>query len=429
MFRYGKLWNHLEHYFSPRSVAENLETELTSCATLQDNANDSSEEDGSLMNSNYSSNNDEPGFDDDDDDDDVSLSRLESSGYTDTQSCESLSSHDENYFDLIEDFARAKVQKLKEIRDSNERRQRIETFRPVKKTISQVDLKLLDDCAEQCRSHSLTDLTYDIGDEDGAAAFNDNVLNNADNHHDRRNHDVRLYRSNSVSHDSAAYERETYSYSSLLNVNVQNEQFPDNSPDIVDTQQLLQNAQKLIDSINETLAKSEAVVVAVGSDETDDAAAAKSSYADVRGKPSTIVGAGKTSETTSTTTSTLTHSTQSSFPTQCDSFAASVCSFVPTGKVSIFIRRCNIRSNRLSLRRSGQSRIYALYLSISSSQDGNVCYSPMSTVSFSVPSITEDYSVTALLQRKGITKDLIKKWATEILIALDVLHQNGIICK
>ncbi|XP_065202147.1 ribosomal protein S6 kinase delta-1-like [Planococcus citri] len=371
--RYGKLWNHLEHYFSPHSVAENLETELTSCTAMQENANDSSEEDDSLMNSNYSSNNG------DDDDDDISLSRLESSGYTNTQSCESLSSHDENYFDLIEDFARAKVQKLKEIQDFNERRQCIETLRPVKKTVSQVDLKTLDDSPEQCRSHSLTNLTYNNDGEDGG------VLGYPEDLNRDVGGDVRLYRSSSMSHD-VLRDSDPYSYSSLFNV--QNEEFSKSSLDVVDTQQLLQNAQKLIDSINETLAKSEAVCVVDQKPSSvapvcdgNDEVIVKSLRADVRAKSSS---ARKNLQTPST---------PSSLPIQCDSLTASISSLVSANK------------------------------------DCNVCYSPMSTMSFSVPSITEDYSVTALLQTKGITKDLIRKWATEILIALDVLHQNGIICR
>lgn len=55
--------------------------------------------------------------------------------------------------------------------------------------------------------------------------------------------------------------------------------------------------------------------------------------------------------------------------------------------------------------------------------------SPISPISISVPSITEEYSITAVLQRNGITGEIIKRWAAEILVALDSLHRNGVICR
>lgn len=56
-------------------------------------------------------------------------------------------------------------------------------------------------------------------------------------------------------------------------------------------------------------------------------------------------------------------------------------------------------------------------------------YSTVTPLSDSVPSVTEEYSITAVLQRDGITNEIIKKWAAQILIAVDILHKNGIICR
>ena len=56
-------------------------------------------------------------------------------------------------------------------------------------------------------------------------------------------------------------------------------------------------------------------------------------------------------------------------------------------------------------------------------------YTGISPFSESTPSITEEYSVTAILQRNGVTPELLKKWAAQILIAIDALHQHGIICR
>ncbi len=53
----------------------------------------------------------------------------------------------------------------------------------------------------------------------------------------------------------------------------------------------------------------------------------------------------------------------------------------------------------------------------------------LSPISDSAPSITEEYSITAALQRNGVTNEIVKKWAAEILTAVDVLHRNGVICR
>ncbi len=194
-------------------VIENLETEVT-CASPPAKEDFNGSDQNSLASSASSTN-------------EQSLSRLESSIYTDTMSCESLSSHDENYFDLIEDYARAKSQKLKEIQDFNERRKHVESLRPVKKTISQVDLKSMDDNYEQHRSQSLTDLAHEKEDDyDSGPQLYD------------------IIRQSSLSDD----------YHFLSDEEKENEDF--SSVDM-DTQQLLRNAQKLIESINETLSKSE----------------------------------------------------------------------------------------------------------------------------------------------------------------------------
>lgn len=216
-YRYGKLWNHLEHYFTSEYAVDNLDTEITTVSP-QDKEEDTGSDRNSLASSGSSVNN-------------QSLSRLESSMYTDTISCESLSSHDENYFDLIEDYARAKSQKLKEIQDFNERRKHVESMRPVKKTVSQVDLKSMDDNYEHPRSQSLTNLAHENED--------DNYTNS-----------VQMYKN--VSNDSVSDEfhcpsDEENADKDIFNIDM-------------DTQQLLKNAQKLIESINETLSKSENVV-------------------------------------------------------------------------------------------------------------------------------------------------------------------------
>lgn len=214
-FRYGKLWDHLEIYFTSGYVTENLDTDVT-CLSSQEKDEESGFDRNSLASSGSSTN-------------DQDLSRLESSTFTDTVSCESLSSHDENYFDLIEDYARAKSQKLKEIQNFNERRKHVESLRPVKKTISQVDLKSLDDTYEQHRSHSLTDLARD---DDNDSCANDAVM----------------YRS---VNDGSMTDVFRFTPSDDED---KGKDFP---PLDIDTQQLLRNAQRLIESINETLSKGE----------------------------------------------------------------------------------------------------------------------------------------------------------------------------
>lgn len=143
-------------------------------------------------------------------------------------SCESLSSHDENYFDLIEDYARAKSQKLKEIQNFNERRMQVESLRPVKKTISQVDLKLMDESYEHHRSQSLTDLAHE--DE----CFRNQRQNSVDE--------------NSID-DGCKFMSDEESEHNDISTSID-----------MDTQQLLRNAQRLIESINETLSKNENLI-------------------------------------------------------------------------------------------------------------------------------------------------------------------------
>lgn len=239
----------MEHHFTHGSLQENLDTEVT-CpsprAKFELDGSGAGWEENSVASSGSSgSTNDTK---------DGSLSRLESSAYTDAMSCESLSSHDENYFDLIEDYARAKSKKLKAIRDFNERRKRVvESIRPVKKTVSQVDLKSVDETGyEQHRSHSLTDLaataasppapsSYDFGDE--CLEAGNRLVQRLSRRHSDSDEDVDdsmgLYRRHSL------YECETNTCGDLLS-----------SVDM-DTQQLLRNAQRLIESINETLSKNE----------------------------------------------------------------------------------------------------------------------------------------------------------------------------
>lgn len=249
------MWNHLEHYFTRSSQLENLDTEVTCISPQEKNEVDGN---GGGWDKNSVASSHSSGSTNDTNDD--SLSRLESSAYTDAMSCESLSSHDENYFDLIEDYARAKSKKLKAIRDFNERRKRVvESIRPVKKTVSQVDLKSMEETSyEPHRSHSLIDLaatatasslplpassSQNFDDEYGSPGglvhrYNHWHSSGDDDDEDVDNMSTR-YRRHSL---NDCCEKNTCSELSSVDM---------------DTQQLLRNAQRLIESINETLSKNE----------------------------------------------------------------------------------------------------------------------------------------------------------------------------
>lgn len=192
---------------------------------------------------------------------DGSLSRLESSAYTDAMSCESLSSHDENYFDLIEDYARAKSKKLMAIRDFNERRKRVvESIRPVKKTVSQVDLKSVEETSyEQHRSHSLTDLAAAAASmpapKPSSRDFDDECI--VGGHRLRHRCKGHLHVADSGDEDEDVDDSITRYRRHSLHDCEKSTRGDLVSPLDMDTQQLLRNAQRLIESINETLSKNE----------------------------------------------------------------------------------------------------------------------------------------------------------------------------
>lgn len=376
--RYGRLWDHLEHYFSPEIICENAESEIT-CVTPQQG--DDVDEDGNSSadsvddarslgsSSNNSRNN-------------SSLSRLESSMYTtDTLSCESLNSsysRDASYFDLVEDYARAKNEKLREIQDFHDRQKHMETRKLVKKTASQVDLKSADD-DNYYRSQSLNDLAHEDQDDcvvvvkpnDVTTTLLDSPLSDRNKNNNNKNF--------SDSDDNVDDRDSLLSYQ-----------------DIDDTQRLLRNAQKLIESINETLMKSENMTKENNNN-----------------NPVTAEDV----DTTATATDIVYQDEQETTAAETE-----------LGNVSC---SPNLESNELQNLSEDKNNLFDSNVATA---DYKTKYNASSIIrspgSETVPSITEEYSATAILQRStGLSEETVKKWAAQLLIALDVLHQNGIICR
>lgn len=207
--RYGRLWDQLEHHCLANSSIEELDTEI-SCSIQQDNGGNDNENEAVSNDSSYNSNDSSNIY--------HSLSRLESSLYTGATSCESLSSRDDSYFDLIEDYARIKNKKLREVMNFSDKWRNYESVKQIKRTCSQSDIKFLSDSFEVHKSHSLSNL----------------MDQNAD-------YNLNLFANQNI---SSVDEYRFYS--------CKKEEKSD-----INTVNLLRNAQLLIDSINDTLSKNE----------------------------------------------------------------------------------------------------------------------------------------------------------------------------